>query len=109
MMGAASLGIGFTPSAALHAFTMGAIGTMVLAMLTRVPLGHTGRALHASRLTVGAYAFLTLAVLSRILGDTLPGEYLTLIDLAAFAWCLALALFTWAYWPVLTRPPAATD
>ena len=34
-------------SAAIHAMTAGAIGTMILAVMTRVSLGHTGRPLHA--------------------------------------------------------------
>jgi len=36
----AAFGWLFPPTAALHALTMGAIGSMVLAMITRVPLGY---------------------------------------------------------------------
>jgi uncharacterized protein involved in response to NO len=103
MTGLASLGLFATPTAALHALTMGAIGGMVFAMITRVPLGHTGRSLHASRLTVVAYVLLTSAVLVRILSPWMAGAYLAMVNLAAISWCLAFAIFMWVYWPILTR------
>ena len=91
-------------TAALHALTMGVIGSMILAVTTRVALAHTGRKLHAARLTVFAYGVLTVAIIVRIAG-AFPGEaYLTLIDLAATGWILAFAIFSWVYWPVLTGP-----
>lgn len=109
MTGLASLGLFVTSTAALHAVTMGAIGGMVFAMITRVPLGHTGRALHASRLTVVAYVLLTSAVLIRILSPWMPESYLSMVNLAAVAWCLAFGIFMWAYWPILTRAPLEAE
>lgn len=104
MMGVASLGWAFTPTAALHALTMGGIGGMIMAMMTRVPLGHTGRALHASRLTVTAYVILMVSVVIRVLSPWNAGHYLQMINAAAAGWCLAFAIFLWVYWPVLTKP-----
>jgi len=104
MTGMASLGLIFTPTTALHALTMGAIGTMVFAMLTRVPLGHTGRPLHVSRLVVVAYVVLTFAIIVRIVSPWVQEHYLGMVNLAAGSWCLAFAIFLWVYWPVLTRP-----
>ena len=104
IMGLASLGVAFTPTAALHALTMGAIGTMVFAMVTRVPLGHTGRPLQAARLTVVAYFLLTASVLIRIASPWNAESYLSMVNLAAAGWCLAFLIFLWVYWPVLTRP-----
>ncbi len=104
MMSFASFGLAFTPTAALHALTMGSIGGMILAMITRVPLGHTGRALHASRLTVTAYVLLMLAVVVRVLSPWNADNYLATINIAALGWCLAFAVFLWVYWPVLTQP-----
>jgi uncharacterized protein involved in response to NO len=92
------------PTAALHALTMGAIGSMILAMTTRVPLGHTGRPLIASRLTVVAYLLLTLAVLVRVAGPLLVADYLATIEWSAIGWTLAFGIFVWVYWPVLTGP-----
>lgn len=104
MMSLASLGWAFTPTAALHGLTMGGLGSMILAMMTRVPLGHTGRALHASRLTVVAYATLTVSVFIRVMSPWNATNYTGMIDLAAAGWCLAFAIFTWVYWPILTGP-----
>lgn len=94
----------FSPTAALHALTMGAIGSMVLAVTTRVALGHTGRPLHAARLTVLAYWVFMLAALVRVFGPLTGIDYLSLMDLAAAGWVLAYVLFCWVYWPILSRP-----
>jgi uncharacterized protein involved in response to NO len=106
LLGCAVFGWLFTPTAALHALTMGAIGSMVLAVTTRVALGHTGRALHAARLTVLAYWIFMFAVVLRILGPFYAEHYLLMIDLSALGWVLAFVLFTWVYWPILSRAKA---
>jgi uncharacterized protein involved in response to NO len=94
----------FPPSIALHALTMGAIGSMILAMTTRVALGHTGRALHAARLTVLAYILLTVAIVVRIVGPLTGSYYMKSIELAAVSWIATFMLYIWVYWPILTRP-----
>jgi len=104
LLGCAVFGWLFTPSAALHALTMGAIGSMVLAVTTRVALGHTGRPLQAAGLTVFAYWILMLAVVVRVLGTLSGTGYMRMIDIAAGGWMLAFAIFTWVYWPILSRP-----
>jgi len=106
LLACAVFGWVFTPTAALHALTMGAIGSMVLAVTTRVALGHTGRPLQAPRLTVFAYWLLMLAALVRVLGPLTGKSYLLMIDLSATGWMLAFAIFTWVYWPILSRPRA---
>ena len=106
LLGCAVFGWLFTPTAALHALTMGAIGSMVLAVTTRVALGHTGRPLQAARLTVLAYWLLMLAVLVRVLGPLSGQGYLMMIDISAMGWILAFAIFTWVYWPILSQPRA---
>lgn len=104
LLGCAVFGWLFTPTAALHALTMGAISSMVLAVSTRVALGHTGRPLQAARLTVLAYWILMLAVVVRVLGTLSGSGYMRMIDIAAGGWMLAFAIFTWVYWPILSRP-----
>ncbi len=94
----------YPPSVAMHALTMGAIGSMILAMTTRVALGHTGRALHAARLTVLAYILLTLAIVVRIAGPLVGQYYMRSVEIAVIAWIAAFALYVWVYWPILTRP-----
>jgi uncharacterized protein involved in response to NO len=103
LLGCAVFGWLFTPTAALHALTMGAIGNIVLAVTTRVSLGHTGRPLQVARVTVAAYWLLMIAVLVRVLGPLSGQNYLLMIDLSAAGWILAFAIFVWVYWPILTR------
>jgi uncharacterized protein involved in response to NO len=94
----------FPPTAALHALTMGGVGGMILAVTTRVALAHTGRPLHAARLTVIAYCIFTIAVFIRVLGPVMESSSLALIDLSALGWIATFAIFSWVYWPVLTGP-----
>jgi len=108
LMGLAIFGWLFSPSSALHALTMGAIGGIILAVTTRVSLGHSGRPLLATRVTVIAYWIFMLAVTARVIGAVfLPvagNLYMRIVDLAASGWILAFVLFLWIYWPILTRP-----
>jgi len=103
LTGLAVFGWLFPASAALHALTMGAIGGIILAVSTRVGLGHTGRPLLASRATVVAYWVFMLAVLVRIGASLTGAHYLHTLDLAATGWMLAFGIFLWVYWPMLTH------
>jgi uncharacterized protein involved in response to NO len=91
-------------TAALHAWTVGAIGLMTLGVMTRATRGHTGRELAASRATVAIYGAMTLAALLRVAAGVLPELYMPLIIAAATAWCAAFALFLIEYAPMLLRP-----
>ena len=97
---------GLPQSAAVHALTVGAIGTMTLAVMTRASLGHTGRTLSAGPGTAAIYAAITLAALLR-LGAPLGGNYLLILSLAAAAWSGAFSLFVLLYAGMLTRPADA--
>lgn len=100
----AAFGLVFPATAALHALTMGAIGNMILAVTSRVALAHTGRSLHAPRLIAISYAILNAAVIARVLSPLNSSLYVEMIDLSAMGWIVTFAIFTWVYWPVLTRP-----
>ncbi|MGH6977598.1 MAG: NnrS family protein [Stellaceae bacterium] len=96
------------PTAALHAFTVGAIGTMTLAVMTRASLGHTGRKLTAGRGTTTIYILVTIAALLRLLAPLTGAQYLLVLDLAGGAWTGAFGLFVVLYGPpLLTRRVAA--
>jgi len=94
-------------TAAVHALAMGVIGSMILAVTTRVSPGHTGRPLQAARLTVVAYCLFSLAVAARVIGPLMGNAYMSWIDMAATGWIASFALFCWVYWPILTRPKIA--
>ena len=90
---------GLAQSDALHALTMGAMATMMLAVMTRAALGHSGRALTAGRGTIAIFGLVTLAVLFRLV-SSVSGEYVMFIMLSGVAWIAAFLLFVVLYLPV---------
>lgn len=103
LLGLAAFGL-LLPSAAVHALTMGAIGTLVLAVMSRASLGHTGRKLHAGRGLALSYLLVSLATLARIGAGLLPAFYSGLLGTAAVLWIAAFGLFIVLFWPILSRP-----
>ncbi len=91
-------------SAGLHAWTVGAIGVMTLAVMTRASLGHTGQALHAGKGALAIYAAVLLAATARIFAALAPQWSFVLLHIAAFAWGLAFIGFALAYGGDLLRP-----
>lgn len=89
-------------STLVHALTVGGIGGMILAMLARVSLGHTGRALALPRGFVAALVLINLAAVVRVFGVDL--WYLPSLWLAAVCWCAAFGLYLIVYGPMLLRP-----
>lgn len=100
---AAALLTGAAPAAFwLHALTIGAAATMILAVMTRASLGHTGRPLIVDPVIALAYLLLTAAAFVRVFGlAVLPIAYPEVILAAAFLWTAAFVLFTWIYAPML--------
>ncbi|HEY8051743.1 MAG TPA: NnrS family protein, partial [Steroidobacteraceae bacterium] len=89
----------------LHALTIGAAAAMVLAVMSRASLGHTGRALVAPRPVALAYLLLCLAALVRVFLPSLAAvNYQWTVMLAGALWIAAFALFVIAYTPILMRP-----
>ncbi len=90
---------------AWHALLAGGAGTLVLGVMTRATLGHTGRPLVAQRSIAIAYGLVSLAALARVVNpllDDLAAEY-ALIS-AATLWTAAYLIFVIVYLPILTRP-----
>lgn len=102
LLGISLLGGWVAEPLALHVLTIGAMGTMTLAVMTRAILGHTGRALHAGPWTVAIYGLATLAVFTRAAFEIVPDA--GLLWATAGAWSLAFALFTAVYAPMLLLP-----
>lgn len=88
-------------SQALHALTVGSIAGLILAMLARVSLGHTGRQLQLPRGFAVAFLLLNLAALWRVFGVSFA--YQPALWLAAVCWVLAFAQFLYCYGPMLCR------
>lgn len=88
----------------LHALTAGAMATMIIGVMSRAGLGHTGRALIAPRAMSAAYLALTGAALTRVFSPMLfAGAGQFWYSLSASLWCLAFALFVIVYAPILCR------
>jgi uncharacterized protein involved in response to NO len=85
------------PSAGIHAWTGGAIGTMTLAVMSRATLGHTGQRLEASPGTHLIYVSIIISALARICAALEVDHTGALLALAAIAWAAAFLGFAAAY------------
>ena len=89
----------------LHFLTVGAIGALILGMIARVSLGHTGRPLQVRSRIAVAFALILFAGLVRTLLPMLtPALTLLSYQLSGILWMLAYGIFAIEYWPILTRP-----
>jgi uncharacterized protein involved in response to NO len=91
-------------SAVLHTWTVGAIGTMTLAVMTRASLGHTGHALHADRSTIFIYAAVVIAAFARVAAALWPVHAHALLHVAGAGWIAAFGGFALCYGQILLRP-----
>lgn len=91
----------------IHLLAIGTVGGMILAMMCRVSLGHTGRPLTVPPYIAAAFGLVFAAAILRAL--------LPLVDVAltlwawrisAGLWVIAFALFLLRYIPILTKPRA---
>ncbi len=109
LIGLAGLTDTVPATAAIHALTVGAFGTMILAVMTRASLGHTGRELTATPGTTVIFILITIAAIVRVgapfLNDQgLNDQSLSAIWISGIAWTAAYGLFTVLYFPVFTQP-----
>jgi uncharacterized protein involved in response to NO len=94
-----------SPALATHALTVGAIGGMTLGMMTRTARGHTARPLLTGRAELVAYLLVQAAAVVRVLVPlAVPAAHTASIGLSALLWSIAFAVFTLAYFPILSRP-----
>ena len=91
-------------SVSSHALTAGAIGTMIIGMMTRTALGHTGRKLVARKTEVACYALVTAASVVRVFVPLVNPYWISdAVLVSALLWSSGFALYTWRYWTVLSR------
>jgi len=97
---------GIVPEAAwLHAFTVGSLGLMMLGLMTRVSLRHTGRPLVVPPAMLIAYVLMFAAALLR-LAATVHALGNGVVALAAALWAAAFALYFMVFWKALVMPSA---
>ena len=91
-------------SIATHALTVGAIGGLVIGMMTRTARGHTARPLRADAYDTAAFALVLLAALARVgIAALLPGQAIVATLLSAALWSAGFGIYLVRYLPVLTR------
>lgn len=90
--------------APLHALTMGYLGTTLIAMITRVAAGHSGRPLAADTVAWRLYLLVQLAVLLRLAAAIATPAESALLVAAGLAWAAGAAGWAWRYGAWLGRP-----
>lgn len=91
----------------LHLFAIGAIGGVILAMISRVTMGHTGRAIYQGPNMTIAFAAIVLAALVRSLGVAFdPANMMLWVNVSAGLWIVAFGLFIWYFGAMLMKPRA---
>lgn len=89
----------------IHLLAVGTVGGMILAMMSRVSLGHTGRPLEVPGYLAWAFALVIIAAVIRAL---LPMVGVELTPwawrISALLWMIAFTCFLYRYWSVLTQP-----
>ena len=88
-------------TAALHALTAGAVGTMTLAVMTRASLGHTGRAIIADRFVVAMYLMVSVGAALRVAAPFAGDWYAYVLGCGGGLWSGAFLLFALRYAPIL--------
>lgn len=87
----------------LHAFTVGALGMMMLGLMTRVVLRHTGRPLHVPPLLRLAYALMFAAAVLRVT-VTLGGLGTAWLALSVLLWVAPFVIYLGLFGALLWRP-----
>jgi uncharacterized protein involved in response to NO len=104
LLGLTTLGVDVPLSAAIHTLTAGAVGTMILAVMTRTTLGHTGRTLSANRVTGLIYVLVGLAAVVRVAAAFEADWTMPCLIASACFWIAGFGLFLLSYGPFLLKP-----
>ena len=97
-------GLSLPLSTILHGLAIGGMGLMILAMVSRVSLGHTGRPLKVGKLISFSYLLLIIATILRVATPLFTNQTMNGYLISAICWIIAYSLFVCIYWPVLTTP-----
>ena len=101
LLGLSIFNIGVPVASAIHALTAGATAVMILAVMPRVTLGHTGRELMANRATVAVFVLINAAAIARVCASWRTEFMAILLLVAGACWIAAFGLFELVYGPML--------
>lgn len=103
LLGLAKWGI-LPASAAFHALAVGTISGLIVGMITRTALGHTGRQLKAGRGELCMYIFIQAGALARLIAAIDIGSTREfMLNIAALSWSATFLLYLAVYGPYLLR------
>jgi uncharacterized protein involved in response to NO len=101
----AAAGVGVPPTIALHALTVGAMGTLIIGMLCRVTVGHTGRAIVTSAPALLAFLAISVAAVARVvLPLAAPSTTKPALWIAAVGWTVAFVAYLAGHGRMLVSP-----
>jgi uncharacterized protein involved in response to NO len=87
----------------VHTIAMAGFSVLIIGMVTRTALGHTGRPLATDRMIRTSYWLMLIAVALRLAAIANTPATATLLHLAGAAWVTSLALYLWQFTPILIR------
>lgn len=97
--------VGFvTTSAAFHALAVGSMAGLIVGMITRTVLGHTGRPLAAGMAETMMYSLILLAAIARVLAAVVSADlYQAFLILSMLCWTATFAVYLAVYGPYLVK------
>lgn len=104
ILGVSIMWDGLVSSNAIHALTIGGVGTMTVAVMSRASLGHSGKQIKAGLGLSAVYIMLSIATIARLLAGILLENYQFLINLSGGLWMLAFTLFAALFTPLYFKP-----
>jgi uncharacterized protein involved in response to NO len=103
LLAMAALGL-VAASAAFHVLTVGSMAGLIIGMITRTALGHTGRPLRAGASETAMYLLMQAGVASRLLAAVGPAATRdAALVVSAACWSLAFVIYVVVYGPYLFR------
>jgi uncharacterized protein involved in response to NO len=98
-------GFNITTSNALHGLTAGAMSSLILAMIARISLGHSGRPLTPHWIMKYAFSIIVFAGSIRLFSAHIQGYFsFNLHVLSAVLWALAFGIYVVVYARILSSP-----
>ncbi len=93
------------PSTAFHILAVGSMAGLIIGMITRTALGHTGRPLKAGRAELAMYVLVQIGVVARFLAAVDAMGWRThALACAAISWSAAFAIYVAVYGRYLSSP-----
>ncbi len=107
LLGLNALGAPVPATLGDHALSTGAVGGMIIGMITRTARGHTGLPLQVGVVEVTAYVLVHLAAMARVGWPLVaPSTYPTALSASGALWSAAFLLYLVVYLPLLLAPRA---